>query len=82
MIKAHILCTFLIVLEYLTIAIAHVLHEATRGQQLAARVIILAAFLFLKSKDTINGHVHYNKVPICNMFANPQKFHATKWRAW
>jgi hypothetical protein len=73
---------FSIILEYLTIAIAHVLKEATRGQQPAARMLILAAFLFMNSMDTIDGHVHYSKLPICNLLANPQKFHAAKWRAW
>jgi len=71
---------FSILLEYLTMAITHVLNETTRGQQPAARVLIFAAcFLFM---NTIDGHVHYSKVPICSLHANPQKFHAAKWWAW
>lgn len=70
---------FLIVLKYLTVAITHGLNEATRGQQHAAS---LAAFLFMNSMDTIDGHIHHNEVPVCSLVANPQKFHAAKWRAW
>ena len=73
---------FSIILEYLTIAIAYVLNEATRRQQPAARMLILAAFLFMNSMDTVDGHVHYNKAPVFSLLANPQKLHAAKWRAW
>lgn len=62
--------------KYLAIATAHVLQEATGGEQPAAGGVTGAAAFLFNSTDAINGHVYHSPPPVGHHLAKPQKLDA------